>query len=219
MNYVSQVGQDKILDRLLSFKRFGFFVDIGANDGYTGSNSLFFEQERGYKGICVEPFRNHKLYTRKCQIIYKAVSSDNKDRTLFISSISHVLNHLKNDDHQRHYPGIERTIGVPCCTLEDIVQDKEIDFVSIDVEGHEPEIFRVYEPKGNVKIFCIENVYNKTLKIKGYYRLTRTLFDDIYVKRIPLTYWGLYYLFHGFVFKFVQRATRIKKRYFPKAWL
>lgn len=215
----SQANQDTIIDRLLNHKRGGFFVDIGANDGYTYSNSLFFELERGYRGICVEPFKHERLRTRKCRIIFKAVSSDNQDRTLYLSSVNHVLNHLGNEDHQRHYPGISGTIQVPCCTLEQILKDRKVDFVSIDTEGHEIEIFSVYKPKGNVKVFCIENVYNKTLHIPGYYRLTRTRFDDIYVKRIPVMWWGLYYLMHGFIYKNIHRITRVKKRYFQRVWI
>ena len=44
--YASQAGQDLVVDRVLSHKRGGTFVDIGAYDGVTGSNSLFFERNR-----------------------------------------------------------------------------------------------------------------------------------------------------------------------------
>ena len=53
--HVSQAGQDRVLDRVLGGKTGGVFVDIGAYDGRTGSNTLFFERERGWTGLLVEP--------------------------------------------------------------------------------------------------------------------------------------------------------------------
>ena len=53
--YASQAGQDLVVDRIMGHKRGGTFVDIGAYDGVTGSNSLFFERDRGWTGVLVEP--------------------------------------------------------------------------------------------------------------------------------------------------------------------
>ena len=36
-------------------KRKGFFIEAGANDGVTQSNTLFFERHRGWRGLLVEP--------------------------------------------------------------------------------------------------------------------------------------------------------------------
>jgi hypothetical protein len=37
----SQIGQSKYIDRLLDFKRGGFFIEAGAFDGEEHSNTLF----------------------------------------------------------------------------------------------------------------------------------------------------------------------------------
>ena len=54
----SQVGQDLWLARhvlrTLGEGR-GVFVEAGAADGVTGSNTLWLERERGWTGLCVEP--------------------------------------------------------------------------------------------------------------------------------------------------------------------
>ena len=55
MKHYGQYKQDKYLDTLFKKKSNGTFVDIGAHDGVTFSNSYFFEKERNWKGICVEP--------------------------------------------------------------------------------------------------------------------------------------------------------------------
>ena len=52
---MSQLGQDKIVDEYFRGKRHGVFVDIGAYDGLTFSNTLMLERERDWTGICIEP--------------------------------------------------------------------------------------------------------------------------------------------------------------------
>ena len=50
-----QFKQAKIVDLFYNSSNFnGFFVEAGAYDGYTLSNSLFFELYRGWKGLLVE---------------------------------------------------------------------------------------------------------------------------------------------------------------------
>ena len=50
------------MDRLLGGLRDGFFVEAGAYDGQTLSNSLFFELKRAWTGLLVEP--NPVLFER-----------------------------------------------------------------------------------------------------------------------------------------------------------
>src|SRR5258705_2052696 len=57
MEYYSQHGQDVFVYETF-FKnvgRKGHFVDVGAYDGVTLSNTLFFELHLGWSGLCVEP--------------------------------------------------------------------------------------------------------------------------------------------------------------------
>jgi hypothetical protein len=50
----SQLGQDAIVDRFLKGQRNGYFVDLGACWFDNMNNSIFFEKERGWKGIAIE---------------------------------------------------------------------------------------------------------------------------------------------------------------------
>lgn len=72
----SQYGQDITVFELLGSPKNGFFLDIGANDGKTYSNSLLFE-EKGWEGICIEPHPTIFVElekTRKCHLINSCVS-------------------------------------------------------------------------------------------------------------------------------------------------
>ena len=53
-SFHAQNGEDRWLDAYFGAKRSGFFVEIGAFDGYNLSNTFHFEQ-LGWTGILVEP--------------------------------------------------------------------------------------------------------------------------------------------------------------------
>ena len=56
MRFFSQLGQDRyLLENFFRGKRGGVFVDIGAYDGQTFSNTLFFERSMAWTGLCIEP--------------------------------------------------------------------------------------------------------------------------------------------------------------------
>src|SRR5258708_43393 len=54
--FYSQHRQDQIVyETLFREAKTGVFVDVGAYDGETFSNSLFFEETLGWRGLCIEP--------------------------------------------------------------------------------------------------------------------------------------------------------------------
>lgn len=56
ISFQSQFGQDKFLaQEIFKNKRNGYFIDIGAYDGITLSNTYYFEKQLGWTGVCVEP--------------------------------------------------------------------------------------------------------------------------------------------------------------------
>ncbi len=123
MTYYSQAGQDKWVHELIGDK--GFFVDIGAYDGIQTSNTYALELA-GWGGICVEA-NEYVLRkcreNRRCKSVFRAVTNYYGIAT-FEGDRINVGN-----------------IGVPCCTLTDILLDNSaprlIDYLSMDIEGHE----------------------------------------------------------------------------------
>ncbi len=54
--YYSQHGQDKYLvEEVFNYKENGFFLEIGAHDGISFSNTYCLEKDFHWRGICVEP--------------------------------------------------------------------------------------------------------------------------------------------------------------------
>jgi hypothetical protein len=65
----SQLGQDKFVVEILRGMRGGFFLDSGASDGVTSSNTKLLEDSFGWKGICIEPnedFYRALVKNRRC---------------------------------------------------------------------------------------------------------------------------------------------------------
>jgi hypothetical protein len=71
--YSSQTELANYVDRVLHGRHNGFFVECGAFDGESASNSLFFETDRNWTGLLVEANRrlfkqiltkNRKVYAR-----------------------------------------------------------------------------------------------------------------------------------------------------------
>lgn len=51
----SELGQDILALNLSNFKNNGYFIEIGAGDGKTFSNTYLLEKKLNWKGILVEP--------------------------------------------------------------------------------------------------------------------------------------------------------------------
>lgn len=54
MVYWSQAWQDEFVANILSFKRNGYYLDVGSGPPDAQSNSYFFDSELNWKGVCVE---------------------------------------------------------------------------------------------------------------------------------------------------------------------
>ncbi len=170
--YASQAGQDVVIDRVLDRKRGGTFVDIGAYDGVTGSNSLFFERNRGWTGVLVEPVavqrakaEQHRtapclayaVADKKGVAEFMAVTEGYTQMSGLVKTYDkRMLGRVRAD--KRH---AELVIKVPTRSLSQILTEAGIpdpDFVSLDIEGGELAALRKFPfDKHDVKIWAIEN--------------------------------------------------------------
>jgi len=206
MGYCSQLGQDKFIDEFFHQKENGVFLDIGAHDGITISNTYFLEKERNWKGICIEPqqIEFQKLSENRTSINVNCAVYNRKGEMDFtyiegyanmLSGISDDYNHTHKDrinGEVNYYGGSISNIKVPVKPLQDILDEYqiyEIDFCSIDTEGSEFNIVQsINFEKTNIKIFIIENNYKETiiqefLESKGYYLHSKLEWDDIFIKK------------------------------------
>jgi len=136
---------DSKLDLLFKNKENGFYIELGANDGLTQSNSAFFEKHRNWTGILIEPsVKGYELckLNRPNSIClnYACVSNDFKDDIISGDfTDNNLMASINGKRLNRH-----NLIKVPTVTLEKILDkhlgSKNIDFLSLDTEGYELNI-------------------------------------------------------------------------------
>jgi FkbM family methyltransferase len=128
----SQFGQDALVGDILFKGKSGIFVDVGARDGITISNSVYLERKFGWTGIAIEPHPDlfaKLVRRRKCDCRNVAASASASDGLETFRD----RERLKTIKHE--------IITVPCKPLSEIVGDlKLIHYLDIDVEGHELEV-------------------------------------------------------------------------------
>ena len=129
--YRGQALQDKWVVEYFNEKREGYFLDIGAMDGITASNTYILETKYRWKGLCVEPYYLHLTGCKMCRrvpIIEKALYSSNGHLS-FDTNYSTVMN-----------SGI---LTVPTISFTSLIEENNvpevIDYISLDIEGAEYE--------------------------------------------------------------------------------
>ncbi len=207
--YYSQYGQDKFVNKTF-FKnsRNGVFVDIGAHDGISLSNTYFFEKELGWTGICLEPMPhvfNQLQKNRKCLCICGCISIAEHNSThpfLQISGYPEMLSGLMDKFDPKHlsrilyevqeYGGSYQIIDVPCYNLNQILEDagiNHVNFLSLDTEGGEFEILQNFDfSKCQVDVITVEDNYRidpfiSLLADKGFEFVTSLGQDLIFVDK------------------------------------
>lgn len=145
-------GIDGKLEELLP-QTGGVFIEAGAHDGYTQSNTYFLERHRGWSGLLVEaiPELNAKASKRRSARVVQAalVGPDHGSPTAEIS-FGDLMSKI-DDDGSHTKGGLDNAgrsgyvIEVPARTLSSLLDDAEIqhvDLLSLDVEGFELEVLR-----------------------------------------------------------------------------
>jgi len=187
--YHSQWSQDRYLEESI-FKGHtkGVFVDVGAHDGVTINNTLFFEKERGWTGINVEPIKSvyDKLTDNRpdCINLNCAISAEegnlnficNEGYTEMLSGLeSHYdsRHHMRNENEIKQMGGVKKVIQVETKRLETVFDDNNINhvnYLSIDVEGAEYSVIKsINFNKVFIDVIEFENNYEDTsLPIIGY---------------------------------------------------
>lgn len=155
----SQNGEEILLWNYFGRKQAGFFVEVGAYDGFGFSNSYFFEA-MGWTGVLVEPvpefFEACRARRPFSQVIH-AVAGDGacKDAAAVavasgpvgIGTLSYTGQNPRQLARIEREGGRVRVVAVPRLSLDEILvgHEGEIDFVSIDVEGAEIDVLHGFD--------------------------------------------------------------------------
>lgn len=149
----SQEGEDLIVNRLLSGKTKGFYVEVGAHHPFRFSNTYFF-YKKGWSGICIDPLPGIKKgfnRWRPRDLFLEVGISSNRGTLEYFMFNEPALNTFdptiaKERDGLKDYQLIESR-KISTFTLADILKknitsNQEIDLLSVDVEGLDLEVLK-----------------------------------------------------------------------------
>lgn len=207
----SQIGQDRyIFENYFADRRPGRFLDIGAYDGVAYSNTLFFEEELGWQGICIEPLPDvfEKLKAQRKAICLNCCISDFEGTADFLDvrgwQDARMHSGLIDAYDPRHMARIgmiseagatNAQIQVAVRRLAPILDEhgfERIDYATIDTEGAEYQILSSIDFKRyRFSVLSIENNYadkriTELLAANGFERVhVFHGYDELYVNRSP----------------------------------
>lgn len=170
-NSYSQEGEDLIIDKLLGYKKNGFFVDIGAHHPLRFSNTAIF-YKRGWNGINIDAMPNSMVEfnkLRKLDINLETAISNEEETKLFYIFNEPALNTLNKEealskDGKNGYK-ILQAIEVKTVKLKTVfnqyIGNNEIDFISIDTEGNDLNVLKSNDwKKYKPKLILVEELKN-----------------------------------------------------------
>jgi len=171
---------DQKLEAYLDYDN-GYFVELGANDGINQSNTYYFEKERGWRGLLIEPILHNFLKCKKNRSHENAFACtacvsfeyDKEYINLVYSNLMTAAVGIEGDiaDPKAHalsgqvylQNGEEPVdIVVSAKTLTSLLDEanapKVMDLLSLDVEGAEIEVLKgVDHQKYRFKYILVES--------------------------------------------------------------
>jgi len=171
LNNGSQFGEEKLILSFFDKKYKGKFVDIGCFHP-TRHNNTYEMHKRGWHGINIDlnPLTIDLFnFSRKNDININAAISDNEETKVlyFIDELntqntleSNHLSFLKNHHNLKEEEIFHQEIKTKKLSkILDTYNFKDIDFMNIDVEGHELNILNSIDfSKYKIKFICIEMI-------------------------------------------------------------
>lgn len=200
---------DKKMEKYLGYKN-GFFIELGANDGFTQSNTLYYERKYNWKGMLIEPSpnnfltckkvrsKNNSIYCNACvgfdyqnkyvDITYSNLMTFSNSLDLdIVDKDIHIENskkHLKKHEVIFEFGSVAQTLT---SLMDKSNAPRVIDFLSLDVEGAETEVLRGVDfEKYSFKYMLVEhrdfNELEQFLGDKGYSFIEKLSYHDYLFK-------------------------------------
>lgn len=205
MTSYSQLKQDLNVVSFFNKKTGLFFLDVGANDGKTLSNTYLLEKKYNWKGICSEPLPKAFKQLRQCRNVKcdnNAVFSESGLSLEF--SESNLFSGLTKYIDKYDFVKRKNKIIVKTITLQDLLEkykvEKIIHYFSLDTEGSELEILKSVDFNKHIFLYInLEHNYveprrtyiRNLLLSNGYLYKGENKWDDDYIHETTII--GTYY--------------------------
>lgn len=166
----AQNFEDVILWRALGHVADGLYIDIGAQSPVVDSVSMGFS-EKGWQGVHVDANPAYAAELREARpddTVLEALVSSRRGVSVFHAIEGTGLSTVDPDIARAHLEDgrfAERVVPVPAVTLDDVfdlVPDREVHWLKIDVEGAEAEVLEGWQSKRRPWVVVVESVHPVT---------------------------------------------------------
>ena len=148
---LSQAGQDAwIFGEVFNEKTRGYFLDIGAHDGITISNTYFLERRYRWSGLCVEanPSTFELLRQNRSSTCLNVCLDLQRGEVEF--AVRDVLSGVVGENLDNRSPAANASvIRLKTVPLVELLEEQRsptvIDYLSIDVEGAEERVLDTFD--------------------------------------------------------------------------
>lgn len=194
----SQFGQDiHVIQNIYKNKNNGYFVEIGAYDGISMSNTNYLEKYFNWKGICVEcnPLWYSRLIKNRPNSInydYAVYNKDNQTLEFINDDTGGCSGFVETNSHTHILHKQIITVNTrKLTTILDMANAPNfIEFLSLDTEGSEYEILNSHDfDKYTFGYICVEHNFieanrkkiRELLENKGYMFYRENNVDDDFI--------------------------------------
>jgi FkbM family methyltransferase len=152
------------LEQYLNPKKNGVYIELGALDGVTQSNTKWLEDEYNWTGILIEPSNdkfNECKINRPNNFLFNCacVSFEYNEKTIRGDFNGSPMSSV-GGKRRNFYPEVE-VVSKSLQSLIDVTELNEIDFLSLDVEGYELEVLNGIDFEKQPINFVLIEVYEK----------------------------------------------------------
>jgi FkbM family methyltransferase len=189
--YYGKFGEDLFVLNELNYKKNGFFIDIGAHNGISNSNTYLLEKEYAWNGICVEanPLeRSFQALKKNRTCICENLAIFDYDGIIQFQArgrhpeLSGVIFNESSEEIKIKNNNGHPITNIRCVTLLNLLNKnkcpKIIDFMSLDTEGSEFIILKNFD--FNLYCFKVIIVEHNVGSPRENYTICKNKKDNIY---------------------------------------
>lgn len=160
----SQFDEELIIRDFFNDRRDGIFIDVGCAYAIDASTTYYLEQHLGWTGIGIDALPEYAegwaASRPNSLFVDYAVTDHSGDTLTFYRARVPTVSSLRSEMVERWQGPAPEEIKVTTITLDKLLDDnkiKRIDFMSMDIEGAEPDALKGFDiERFKPELVCIE---------------------------------------------------------------
>ena len=209
-NYFSFSGVDVVIENIFRNKKKGFYVDVGCQHPIKNNNTYLLHK-KGWSGINIDLDQDNinlfNLSRSKDKNICIAASSSISEKDLFFYHNKSPINTIDPKVSKYQKAKVKEIKKIKTNTLNNIfdsliINENKIDLLSVDVEGHEMDVFYGLDfEKYSPDVIVVEFLDLSLSKIEiSSQNINRILESDLYKFIVSKNYTLVNFIYADLVF-------------------